>query len=400
MRRPRLISTLLVLLLPLAAGCAGPDADGVGEEAPLFRGAEELRVGSLDDPDYALTRISSLAVAEDGTMYTAHDQESIIRKFGPDGDLEATMGKQGDGPGEFQRLYRIGIHGDSLWAMDLRSYRFSFFRDDGFSSSFTVQIRFERGVSPSRPYGLLEDGSLHGAVSVPSMMVVSGEITDYVLTRMNRDAEVTDTLLVYPIGNTTWGLNFGDRGGIYGSQPWGDGPIGQIAPDGSTFLLERYAYESGDSEPAFRLTHRSAAGDTLFSRSYGYELTPLPPAVVDSVLDGRAESWSEIRQETSYDEMRERLAEALFVPEFLPPVDGMVLGRDGTVWLKPYALGDAETLRWLMLDASGDVEAYVDLPADLRVLATDRRNVWGSTTDELDVPYLVRYRVEPVDGAG
>jgi len=397
MRRSPLAPSVLTLLLPLALGCAGADAGSGEEEAPLFRGVEELRVGSLDDPDYALTQITNMTVGPDGSMYTAHMQESVVRKFSPDGTLEATLGQQGEGPGEFQRVWQLGFHGDSLWVLDLSANRFSFFRDGSFSSSFTVPVRFAPGVFTSRPTALLTDGSVLGFVGVPSRMVVSGEVTEQVITRMNPDGEVTDTIMRWPFGNSSWGINFGNRGGIYGRQPWADGSMGYVAHDGTRYLLERFVHVPGEDSPSFRLTRWTAAGDTLFDRSYRYEPTPLPRTAIDSVLDGRAESWSEMRDGVSYEEMRGLLAEALFAPEFLPPVESLFLGRDGTVWLRPHSLGDAETVRWWMLGPNGDVEAFVDLPVDLRFLAGDRRTVWGSVTDEFDVPYLVRYGLEAAD---
>jgi hypothetical protein len=56
-------------------------------------------------------------------------------------------------------------------------------------------------------------------------------------------------------------------------------------------------------------------------------------------------------------------------------------------------------VRWEVLDAAGRVVAGLEAPAALRVLAADRHQVWGVETDDVDVAYVVRYRVEPVGGA-
>jgi NAD(P)H-nitrite reductase large subunit len=77
-------------------------------------------------------------------------------------------------------------------------------------------------------------------------------------------------------------------------------------------------------------------------------------------------------------------------------VSHVVAGRDGTIWLRREERGGVT--RWEVLDASGSVVARLDVPAALRILAADRTDVWGVETDDLDVPYVVRYRVEFAGG--
>ncbi len=48
---------------------------------------------------------------------------------------------------------------------------------------------------------------------------------------------------------------------------------------------------------------------------------------------------------------------------------------------------------WLVLDPSGEPAATVVTPAALRVLAITRDRVWGVESDELDVDYIVGYRI-------
>ena len=71
----------------------------------------------------------------------------------------------------------------------------------------------------------------------------------------------------------------------------------------------------------------------------------------------------------------------------------MVLARDGSVWLStgPDGLGHDD---WLVLDSDGRPIGRVKLPVGLDVLVIDPPHLWASETDELDVPYLVRFRIE------
>ena len=54
---------------------------------PEWSAELELRIGSVDDPEYSLTRLRSLDVAPDGTIYTLHPMEQVVRRFDADGSL-------------------------------------------------------------------------------------------------------------------------------------------------------------------------------------------------------------------------------------------------------------------------------------------------------------------------
>lgn len=91
----------------------------------------DLRVGSIDDEAMALTFFDGLEVGRDGRIYTLHPQESLIRIHEANGEPVGTIGGPGDGPGEFRSPRAMGWRGDSLWVLDFRTYRFSYFNADG-----------------------------------------------------------------------------------------------------------------------------------------------------------------------------------------------------------------------------------------------------------------------------
>ena len=66
--------------------------------------SEELRVGSPDDPEAAFTWFRQLEVGSDGTIFTAHPQERQIRVHDASGVFVRTIGRKGEGPGEFDRI--------------------------------------------------------------------------------------------------------------------------------------------------------------------------------------------------------------------------------------------------------------------------------------------------------
>ncbi len=81
----------------------------------------------------------------------------------------------------------------------------------------------------------------------------------------------------------------------------------------------------------------------------------------------------------------------LFLPEYRPPVQQLVNGGDGTLWLQRENLAGGRAL-WSVFDANGQAIGVVELPRGLRVAAATRAYVIGEEYDQLEVPYISRCR--------
>lgn len=86
------------------------------------------------------------------------------------------------------------------------------------------------------------------------------------------------------------------------------------------------------------------------------------------------------------------LRERIYTPRFLPPVTGLVVGRDGTIWLRREERGESD-VDWLILAADGEPLGLAATPAGFNGMAADRSAIWGMELDFLDVPYIVKYRI-------
>jgi hypothetical protein len=258
-------------------------------------------VGSIDDPDYSLTWFRSLAVGEDGRIYTAHGQEQIVRVFEPDGTLFKVLGGRGEGPGEFQNLGPIGWVGDTLWALDYSLYRFNLFSPGGeFYYFFSVPFSSREDDTqphPPRAAGLLFDGTVHGAPPAFSHEVEDGTITHHQLLLMTREGEVTESVASIPFGNNTWAVYDPDdrmSGMMFSPQPFGDGPLWEFSPiERALAVLYREA-PSFVEDARFTFIKRTLTGDTVFALEYPYQSIPLPREEIDSILDFNVAEWEEL----------------------------------------------------------------------------------------------------------
>lgn len=389
-----------VLSLTLVAGCAEERPSDALASAPKLTAELDLQIGSIDDPDYSLTFIRAIEASVEGRIYSLHPVEQVIRVFHADGTFAGTIGGRGDGPSEFQNVIDMGWVADTLWALDASDYRFKQFSVDGdYLGSFAVPFRIEEDLGspqPPRARGLLFDGTVHGSPPSLSRQIAAGTLTREVLLLMTRDGEVTDTVTSVPLGGNEWAISDPDdprRPQSYSSQPFADGQLWAFSPtEGAVILLERPAPAAGPSA-AFRVTKLSLDGDTVFSREHQVRAVRVIKEEVDSILDTRAESLGDHPFFNVTVARARELAEAsLYRPAFKPPITTMVLGRDGSIWLRQQPVADRE-VPWLILNSEGEAIGQVLLPVRTVLHVIDPPHIWGSTTDELDVPYLVRYQV-------
>ena len=400
-RRPgRFRTWLWISSAVVVGGCLPVESGGPLDAVPMWTAELQVRIGSVDDPDYSLTWFRRMEVGPDGRMYTLHPMEQVVRIFDPDGSLEGLIGGRGGGPGEFENVFDIGWVADTLWVLDGRSYRFNQFSASGeFIGSFSVPIELgERdGPRPARPDGLLADGTVYGSPPAFSSDVADGTLTHDRPMLMTREGIVTDTLPSIAFGRNQWAISDPDdprRGGMYTRQPFADGPLWAYVPNERALVVLDRESPAGAEHAAFRVTKLTFSGDTVYSRTHPFVPIRVAPQEVDSLLNDMG-SMLEERGFLGVTEGRGRQwAELTFYrPTFRPGVAQMVLARDGSIWLStgPDGLGHDD---WLVLDSDGRPIGRVKLPVGLDVLVIDPPHLWASETDELDVPYLVRFRIE------
>ncbi|MFZ2054130.1 MAG: 6-bladed beta-propeller [Candidatus Aminicenantales bacterium] len=94
---------------------------------------EELSFGGDEEPkEAALYRPADILVDENDLIYISDYQDSMIKVFDPQGKFVRAIGRQGQGPGEFQRITAMDFLPDGrLLVFDSQSRRTSLFERTG-----------------------------------------------------------------------------------------------------------------------------------------------------------------------------------------------------------------------------------------------------------------------------
>lgn len=364
------------------------------DELPRLGFAEEVRIGNRDDPDEGFSRVGEIEVAVDGTLYVLERMAREIRVFSPDGRRIGTVGGPGEGPGEFVRPSSIGLLGDTLWVLDGEARRLSWFGPDGTLIHETpgLTLPVEAHVPGMQLRVVLgeprDDGFVGGAYHLTRGVGATDHPPfSYPVVRFDRNGAVVDTLrwdTVRP-GPT---VRVGGRA-HYPPTLRPTSPVEVV--EGDQRLQLRWWTSEAEPDGTLELLRIAGAGDTISQCGLRYHPIPLPGRVRDSLLDfpvGRGQMLG-----TTDAALRKALASGLDLPDHRPPLRTTLVGRDGSVWIELNG-ESSDSTAWVLLAPDLTPRGELLLPARTRPRHINGYSVWAVELDEMDVPWLVRLRVQ------
>lgn len=122
------------------------------EGEPKIALIKERQIGELDGPEeYLFGFIADIAVNSKGDFYVADRQLNDVKKFNADGEFLLTIGRFGQGPGEFQSPTVLSVNNrDELIVFDGRMGRISVFSDSGDLVKTTQKLIENTWFSPTK----------------------------------------------------------------------------------------------------------------------------------------------------------------------------------------------------------------------------------------------------------
>jgi hypothetical protein len=369
---------------------------------------QRLPVDLEPDPGFAvpdsvlveLTWVTALARGQDGSLFLTDQRFPALFHLAPDGRLLRILGRRGGGPGEFTSIARMGVVGDSVWALDMGWRRLTLFPVAGQGvATIPLQELAGRGctgeLSSGRlcvPLGFADRNTMYLGEHV---IAVPGRVTpnDHgMLFRARRaDFAVVDTVFEYPLRRAPMTFRFRDAAAQL-NQPFTDDPLAVHASNGRYVALVERLAATAPGRTEFSVTLADGQGRELYHAAIPYRPAPLEGRTVDSAIARILDVGAEQRIPSPL--TRDSLLAKLYRPRFHPPVRQAVVGQDGTVWVQVVEAGQAPgRAEWRGLGPGGDELARVTTPPTFRLLEATLTQLWGVEGEWGDVPRVVRYQV-------
>ena len=329
----------------------------------------EATLEATSGDDVLLSSVSDVAVDSEGRAYVIDSRIDGIIALHPDLRYDRTIGREGEGPGEF--VARSGVQvlpGDSVLVWDFQLQRLTVFPPGSDepaylhalgtsqSSGQTRRLTGSTGYLARSSTTYNADGSDEGAVRIEVLRHVREE-----------GGQVVDEVVVdYPAAEA---LAFRRPGYVrVGRHPFGRRSFVGIL-DGTLIV-----HASSDAVAA-RIIDLQGSVETAFT----YETTPVD--VTDQELDAAVEAAGNVLGEV----LREG------APYVWPTLTGLVVDDEDRIWL---GIRRADrSIEWAAFTADGTHLASVDLPVGLEVHAVRGGRIVGVARDELDAARVVAYRL-------
>ncbi len=353
------------------------------------------RIGGAKD---TLSAIGRIAVSYRGVVAVTQPQDFTVMLFDSLGVPVGKIGRKGEAPGEFRRMSgaMIGWIGDTLWVFERSVGRLSYFQSTGeflraeaTASTLLPPLHYQgpddEGWSSSIEALAIGGGTIRGvAVAEGRRAPVWLEVGDggglpagaLVLAAAGADGRYRRTLAVLP-EPIECQRKMGTM--VVVQVPLCPRSLHAVSPDGA-----RVAVAKPSGEDDYRVEVREVSLDREI---FSVDLRGTAIAVERGAKDRLREELSGGR---ALPADVERWLSELPIPDRYPPFDRVLLGADGTVWVRePQRPGDSQ--RWRVFNAWGRGVMVASLPEGLDVRWARLDALWGVSEDSDGSEELVRY---------
>jgi hypothetical protein len=391
-----------LFLLTLASGCAGGDAgtsigrvvvDTLPDGTP--RTMTELPVGWSDTNGWKLVEVlrltggvegpgdlvdpGNVAIDAAGRIYVADNAPASVKQFNADGTYLRTIGRQGQGPGEFT-LALIAVSGGDLFVHDPQNQRTSLFDTAG---------RYVRSWTTSccamAPLELDGEGRV-GVAGPPPSAAVAGDRNPYFrsIRWYRADSAITDSTLI-PSGPVVplWTVKEGRRQ-MSLPIPW--------SPGSKFGLLADHRVIFGFSDRYQLAVTRGDGADTVALLGRTWTPTPIPDAMRRAELD----RWvNDIKKYWDENIVRNTLR-LEDIPVAAPAFDWIARDGQGDLWVRTPVPSDSTRSLFDVFDPAhrwlGQVSGTKYLGRWQTAMVGDR--LVGQGEDDAGNPIVVIYRID------
>lgn len=269
-----------------------------------------------------------------------------LKQFDSDGRFLKTLGRSGQGPGEFGQISTACISNDGkIVAIDYAASRAVVFASDGEHIS---TFPFPPGAFPVG--ACLADGSLLVRSTPPLPTAGDPALFKALLSRLALDGESLDPLVEIPVPP----------------------PLGILSPSAGAGLVQVHGeriYVGTGLDPELRI-YEADGTSVRVVRWREPRVAFSDEVLADLIESGRL--VVPVRAQGEIQAVIRRLQQEPR-PKWLPVYGGMRVDPAGRVWLEDHELAPGETGKWTVVGTSGEALGRVQLPQPTRARGGDVR---------------------------
>ena len=362
----------------------GPGEGWTFSEDPL------VQIGAVDGPDeYLLGSVARAVRMSNGDIVLGDWSNNVLRRYDRSGVFMWEASRQGEGPGEHERLWWVGaLASDSIVTWDSVLRRIQIFGPDG---SIGRTLRVEAPWSDFTPSGVLgvrgrnlvmsfadySEEMPEGVARWPGYRFATVSLDDGAVTSLIDVRGAEQEITRYPGGQVAY------TGYQYGKGPLSTVKAGTLAvADTEAFSIQAISLEDGSTS---RILRRDKPP------------VPVTEEHVEAYLDWmvwRNQVWGGMT-EAQAESQRPAWRDRPMAPT-LPALSAIHLDKAGNLWVRPYSLPRAEALPYEVYAPDGAWLGNLATPTGLQVgdgeIGDDY--ILGVWMDEQDVEYVRLYRLE------
>jgi hypothetical protein len=303
--------------------------------------------------DVFFANIGSLATDSRGNIFVVDRQVNHVIRFNPEGELVATFGGPGEGPGEFRYMSNMFVARDTLYIYDFQNARLTVLSYDE-RGPLTMERMIDIEIQEGRiPRGVLMAGDKFLVEGFT--MDETGQQNGFVAL-LNHDGSLHNPYFMPLRAPETFPIRYMDR----------------------DMHLPR---------PFRRLSHYRVTDEALFYYAWN-------DSVRVQVYDMSGNLRNTIRYDIEY--RKADMADFDFTrfppefrrffegaaPETKSAFDNLMVDDMGRVWVNLGDIADPETDQWIILNADSELESAFELPRRVRYFQVVGNRIFGIDRDE------------------
>jgi len=372
--------TLSVIGLGLIGGV---DTVGAQQSRWQVRPEPEVTLGAVEGEAHELfSDIRDVTVLSDGSVAIADGGSQEIRIFSESGQYLRSLGRAGEGPGEFAGglAWLREISDGRLVAFDRRNLRMTFFDlVDGSVSSETLERPAESRLTPNTEPMLDNGGVLLYFVSqAPRVSGETGVQTwqDSVIYLWYDDAGGDGSVIGRGLGDEGYAVRVENRG-VLGELPLG---TRQLVATGRRVA----AWGNSESTSLHIVDEEGNVNKVTLA---------MPRTVLTADMWRKHRDIHVSNSRESAREAIELLFERIEKPLTLPLIGEILIDDTDRLWASTAEVGE-ERRSWFVWTSNGRLLGRAELPEDAEIVEIAQGHVYGVTVDSLGVERVVKWRLE------